>query len=75
MTKLLESAIDAARRLTPAEQDEIAHAILALTASEQHPVTLDDAEQQAIARSKAAAEAGDFATDAEVAAVWAKHRL
>lgn len=34
MTKLLENAIEAARRLSPERQDEIARAILALTGEE-----------------------------------------
>ncbi len=32
-------------------------------------------ERAAIERSKAAADRGEFATDEEVAAVWAKHGL
>jgi len=75
MTKLLEKAIEAARRLTPAEQDEVAHAIMALAgAADAEPVLLTADEREAIAQSKSAAARGDFATDEEVRAVWAKHR-
>lgn len=39
------------------------------------PVVLSADERQAIARSKAAAERGEFATDEQVRAAWAKHGL
>jgi len=39
------------------------------------PIPLSTEEREAIARSKAAAERGEFATDDEVRAVWAKHGL
>jgi hypothetical protein len=76
MTQLLDRAIAAARQLTPSEQDDIARAILALAAPQAAPVTLlTDAEQKAIAKSKAAAARGEFASDADVRAVWVKHGL
>jgi predicted transcriptional regulator len=37
------------------------------------PVPLSPEEQEAIARSKAAAARGEFATDEEMQAVWAKY--
>jgi hypothetical protein len=39
------------------------------------PVVLSPKEQEAIARSKAAADRGEFATDEQVRAVWAKRGL
>jgi predicted transcriptional regulator len=74
MTKLLDQAIEAARRLSPDEQDDIARAILQLTgADEASPVPLTPDERHAIAESKAAAARGEFATEDEVRAVWSKH--
>ena len=74
MTKLLERAIETARGLSPDEQDDIARAILELAGqSDLPPVPLTAEEREAIARSKAAAARGEFATDDEVRAVWAKH--
>jgi hypothetical protein len=74
MTKLLEQAIETARRLAPDEQDDIARAILQLAGdSKAPPVPLTSEERQAIAKSKAAAARGEFASDADVRAVWAKH--
>ncbi|HEY5965591.1 MAG TPA: hypothetical protein VIU42_16365 [Xanthobacteraceae bacterium] len=72
MTKLLEQAVEAARKLSPEEQDDIARAIMQL-AGQGEVVSLTDDERAAIARSKAAAARGEFATDDEVRAVWAKH--
>ncbi|MGO9740652.1 MAG: hypothetical protein ACLPN5_03895 [Roseiarcus sp.] len=75
MTELLEHALKTARSLTPAAQDEIARLILQLAAGEGPPVVLTGDERAAIARSKAAAARGEFATDEQVRAVWAKHGL
>jgi hypothetical protein len=74
MTKLLEQAIDAARQLSPEEQDDIARIVMQLAgAGDAAPVALTPQEREAIARSRAAAARGEFATDEEVRAVWAKH--
>jgi hypothetical protein len=74
MTKLLEQAIEAARGLSPDEQDDIARAIMQLAGRDDvTPVPLTPEERSAIERSKAAAARGDFATDDEVRSVWAKH--
>jgi hypothetical protein len=75
MTKLLEQAIDAARRLSIEEQDSIAAAIMQLVGGEDAPlVPLSPSERKAIEASKAAAARGEFATEQEVRAVWAKQR-
>jgi hypothetical protein len=74
MTKLLDQAIEVARRLSPDDQDDIARAIMQLAGTEEPPpVKLSRDEKAAIARSKAAAAGGDFASDEEVLAVWKKH--
>jgi hypothetical protein len=39
------------------------------------PVSLSPEEREAIARSKRAAARGEFATDEQVRAAWAKHGL
>ena len=75
MTKLLEQAIEAARRLPPDEQDQIARAIIQLSGAATAPVPLMPDERMAIEASKAAAGRGEFASDDEVRAVWAKHGL
>lgn len=76
MTKLLDQAVAAARNLLPDEQDEIAHFVLRLAgADDEPPVPLTPEEHSAINSSKAAAARGEFATEEEVRAVWAKHSL
>ena len=76
MTKLLEQALEAARRLPAAAQDDIARIVLRLAgADEDAPVPLSVEEQAALAESKAAAGRGEFATDEQVRATWAKHGL
>jgi hypothetical protein len=76
MTKLLEQALEAARRLPAAAQDDIARLILQLaSADDDEPVPLTSEEQAAIAKSKAAAARDEFATDEQVRATWAKHGL
>lgn len=73
MTKLLEQAIEVARRLPPNEQDDIARAIMQLSGSDDAPpLALTADERSAIDRSKAAAASGEFASHDEVRAVWAK---
>jgi hypothetical protein len=76
MTQLLDQALEAARNLPPAEQDNIAHIVLRLTgADDEGPVPLTPEERAAITASKVAAAHGEFATDEQVRAVWAKHSL
>ena len=76
MTKLLDQALEAERLLSPSDQDEIARIIIQL-AGEDLPaaVSLSPEEREAIARSRAAARRGEFASDEQVQAVWAKHGL
>ncbi len=76
MTKLLDEAVEAVRRLPSDDQDEIARAMMQLAGAGLHaPVVLSPEEREAIARSKSAAGCGEFATDEQVQAVWAKHGL
>jgi hypothetical protein len=76
MTKLLDQAFEAVRRLPADDQDEIARAIMHLAgAGSGYVAPLTAEERQAIARSKAAAQRGEFAEDNEVQAVWKKHGL
>jgi hypothetical protein len=76
MTKLLDDALEAARGLPAAAQDDIARVVLRLAGTDEAPpVALSSEECAAIANSKAAATRGEFATDDQVRAVWAKHTL
>src|SRR5690242_17080773 len=76
MTKLLDQAVAAARSLPAEAQDDIARIVLQLAGvDDAPPVALSADEQDAIAASKEAAARGEFATDAQVRATWAKHGL
>jgi hypothetical protein len=76
MTKLLDQALEATRRLPPDAQDDIARVVLGLVGTDDEPpVPLAPEEEAAIAASKGAAARGEFATDEQVRAVWAKHGL
>jgi hypothetical protein len=76
MTKLFDDAIEATRGLPAAAQDDIARVVLRLAGTDEAPpVALSPDERAAIATSKAAAGRGEFATDEQVRAVWAKHGL
>jgi len=71
MTKLLDQAVEAARGLSPEQQDEIAQMMLLyadlpviqLTAEEEADLAAADEE---IAR-------GDFATEETMRGIWAKY--
>jgi len=75
MTKLLEQAVEAARRLPPESHDETARVMLQLAGDDELVVPLTDDERVALARSKAAAKRAEFASDEDVRAAWAKHGL
>ncbi len=70
MTALLDYAMETARTLPPERQDEIARMVLAY-AGDEEPVALTEEERAAIARSKAEAVNGEFATADEIRAIWA----
>jgi hypothetical protein len=70
MTKLLEKALEAVRRLPPDSQDHIALAMLALTENEGEPEEIDSAHLPAVLEGLAQAKRRQFATDAEVEAAF-----
>jgi hypothetical protein len=70
MTKLLEEALQAVRRLPPDSQDEIARAMLTLAGNEAEPEAIDPAHLPDILESLAQARRRQFATDAEVEAAF-----
>ena len=76
MTKLLDQALQAARALPDDAQDDIARVVLQLAGLDQQTLHVMTAEERrAVGSSIDAANRGQFATDEEVAAVWAKHNL
>ena len=75
MTKLLEQAFEAARGLPPAMQDEMARVIMAMAGNEPPVIQLTAEEEASLDKSLAQAERGEFASDEQVRAIWAKHGL
>ncbi len=70
MTKLLEDALKAVRRLPAASQNEIARAMLYLAASGGEPEPIDPAHLDAVLEGLGQAKRHEIATDAEVAAAF-----
>jgi hypothetical protein len=70
MTKLLEQALEAVRRLPPDAQNEIARAMLTLAGNEAEPEPIDLAHLPDVLESLAQAKRRQFATDAEVEAAF-----
>jgi len=70
MTKLLERALEAVRRLPPASQDEIARAMLHLAQNDGAPERVAPAHLAAVLEGLAQAQRREFATDTEVEAAF-----
>ena len=75
MTRLLEQAIETVSTLPDDTQDELARILLQLAGVKQPPYELTPEEEADLDASLAEAERGEFATDEEVRAMWAKHGL
>jgi hypothetical protein len=75
MTQLLEHAINTVRALPPETQDDLARALLQLAGEEQPLIRLTPEDEASLDESLAQAERGEFATDEQVRAIWAKHGL
>ena len=70
MTELLDQAFKTASALPPEMQDEMARVLLQLAGQEQPVYHLTPEERADLAEAQAEFERGEFATDAEVRAVW-----
>ncbi len=75
MTKLLDQAIEKVRKLPEADQDETAEMLLWAIEMRGGPIPLDDETAAAIDEGLAQARRGEFASDAEIAALWKRHGL
>jgi hypothetical protein len=70
MTKLLEMALEAVRRLPPDSQDDIALAMLTLIGSEGEPEEIDPAHLPAVLEGLAQAKRREFASDTDIEAAF-----
>ena len=75
MTRLLDEAVETVRVLPDAMQDEMARVLLQLAGVDQPLLQLTPEDDAALEESLAQAARGEFATDAEIRAIWAKHGL
>ena len=71
MTRLLEQAVETA--LPEDVQDELAAILLQLAGVEQLPIQLTPEEEADLDEADAEIARGEFATDEEIRAMWAKH--
>jgi len=75
MTELLEHAVAALRNLSPEMQDNLARMVLQVVGEAQPVVQLSPEEDASFDESFDQAERGEFATDDDIRAIWAKHGL
>lgn len=75
MTELLEQAVETMRGLPPEIQDELARMLLQLAGEDQPLLQLSAEEAASFDESLTQADRGEFATDEQVRAIWAKHGL
>ena len=75
MTRLFEQAVETVRGLPPEMQDDLARLLLQLAGEDQPVLQLSAEEAASFDESLAQADRGEFATDEQVRAIWAKHGL
>jgi predicted transcriptional regulator len=75
MTELLERAVQTLRAMTPETQDALARIVLQLAGDDPTIARLSADEEASFKTSLAQAERGEFATDDQIKAIWAKHGL
>jgi predicted transcriptional regulator len=75
MTKLLEQAVETVRGLPAEVQDELAGVLLQLAGKDQPVIQLNAADEASLEESLAQADRGEFASDEQVRAIWAKYNL
>ncbi len=75
MTELLEHAVEALRNLSPDMQDDLARMVLQVMGENQPVIYLSPDEAASFEESLAEEARGEFATDEDIEAIWAKHGL
>jgi hypothetical protein len=73
MTRLLEQAMETVSVLPDDVQDELARMLLQFAGVDQPPIQLTAEEEADLAEADAEILRGEFATDEQIAAMWAKH--
>jgi hypothetical protein len=75
MTELLEHAVETVRTLPPETQDAVARFLLQFVHDDEPVIQLTPEEEADLAAADEEIARGEFATDEEVSAIWAKHGL
>ncbi len=75
MTTSLEQAVESLRNLPAETQDALARLLLQFAGVDQPAIELGADEAASLEESLAQADRGEFATDEQVRAIWAKHNL
>ncbi len=75
MTDLLEQAVERVRALPPDQQDELARVLLRLAGDEEAVYQLSAEEEADLIEAESEIERSEFASEAEVKAVFAKYRF
>jgi hypothetical protein len=75
MTTLLDRAIASIRRLPDDRQDDLARLMLQLASEDGSAFPLTAEEEAFFAESLAQEARGEFAADADIRTIWAKHGL
>ena len=70
MTKQLEDALEAVRRMSPDDQNAIARMLRSITDSDVGPEPIDPMHREAVDEGLAEADRGEFATDDDVIAAF-----
>jgi predicted transcriptional regulator len=73
MTKLLEEAIEAMKKMPDAAQDRAAEFLLTFAAANGEAEKIDDETWAAIQEGLAQAERGEFVSDEEMAEFFRRH--
>lgn len=74
MTKLLDKAIASIRDMSDDDQDEAAELLFSFAGRNRAPVRLDEETRKAIEEGRRQARKGEFATEAEMSALFRRHR-
>lgn len=72
MTRLFEQAIETVRGLPAEQQDALARLVMQFAAVDQPALALSAEEAASFDESLAQAERGEFATEEQIRAIWAK---
>jgi hypothetical protein len=73
MTRLLEQAIETVSVLPDEMQDELARILLQFAGVDQPPIQLTAEEDADLVEADAEVLRGEFASEEDMAAIWAKH--